>query len=81
MYEATGMLQDLPNKEEFVWLYDEKAGMSGKRHALKNSILTELGRVLQIDEQAFWKWATLLCKEKPKTHDAVSSIRHWRLSK
>jgi hypothetical protein len=81
MYDATGAIQNAPNRNDFLWLYNEEGMIAGKRKQSKCSILTELGRVLQKDEQSFWEWATLLCKEKPKTHDAISSIRHWRLGK
>jgi hypothetical protein len=74
MAVAHRAILDAANRQEFIWLLEPST------QTIKPSILTELGRVLVKDEASFWEWATLLCNEKPKTHEAVRSIREWRIN-
>jgi hypothetical protein len=80
MCQAMRAIKKSTNKTDYVWLFDEEKAMAGGNGSIKFSILTELGRVLQTyGEDHFWKWCKVLCREKPKTHDAVASIRSWRI--
>ena len=74
---AIGAIMECPDKEEYLWLMDEKRIAAGYE-SMRHNILVELGRVLQdYGEEHFWEWCKVLCRDTPKTHDAVTSIRHW----
>jgi hypothetical protein len=58
------------------WLVNETAIAAGKQPKLRETILTELGR---IDDDAELLTAALrICELRPSTRDAVAMIRRWR---
>ena len=72
-------LRELTHDPRFAWLCNEKAMRRGERHSWCPTILTELGR---IEDPETMKVAALrICELKPRTHDAVTMIRRWRLNK
>src|ERR1035437_3747119 len=65
--------------KEYLWLADKNKMQLGEPNACKPEILTELGRVQ--DEAVFWDLAMIVCRDKPKTKDAIWFIRQWRNGK
>jgi hypothetical protein len=63
-----------------LWLHPMGASLPHLRPRIKTTILTELGRVgMELGEEHMRNAALHLCETKPKTQDAVRSLRAWRL--
>jgi hypothetical protein len=63
----------------FSWLYDNAKAAAGVAGAWKPSILSELGRVNDIEVMK--DIALHICETKPKTKQAVAAIRALRTNK
>lgn len=63
---------------EFSWLFDRKACQRGEGK-WKPTILSELGRIE--DEEDMKAVARQICELKPKTKEAVTMIRRFRLGR
>ena len=65
-------------RDEYAWLFERVAvGRQWALHWHKKSILTELGRIG--DNDLIRECAAILCREKPKTREAIVRIRRFRL--
>jgi hypothetical protein len=73
---ALAVLKDVP---EATWLCDMEAMKAGKSKSWKPAILTELGRIE--DVEALRHMAKLVCDAKPSTKEAVAWLRRWRTGK
>lgn len=73
---ALHFLEDNPR---FLWLADFKKMEAGAPHAWKPSILSELGRIKNVEDMK--AIALQICELKPKTKEAVCMIRRWRTGK
>jgi hypothetical protein len=66
----------LPKHEpSFTWLIDEDASAP----IFRQTILAELGRIPDPDDML--AVARLICERKPKTRDAVATIRAYRMGR
>jgi hypothetical protein len=77
---ASGLLSAHPNPEAIRWLYDAPAHRAGTKK-MRFGILTELGRIYRQngDDQQIFDLATLLSNRQPKTRDAVTMLRRYRV--
>jgi len=67
----------LVDDDRFAWLVDRPKMEAGQPGAWKPSILSELGRIQDVD--AMRAAALGVCELKPKTKEAVAMIRFFRL--
>jgi len=64
---------------EFGWLANQEAMWRGEPKSWRPTILCEIGRCE--DPETMKVVARRICELKPRTHDAVTMIRRWRLGK
>ncbi len=68
-------LVTLPADSPLHWLHDHDR--DGRPRATKHTILAELGRIE--DEDELREAAGLICAMRPRTRQAVTYIRRWRI--
>ncbi len=68
---ASGLLQEYPDR--FLWLRDKQKSEKGMPKALKQTILSELGRI--DEDSVLLQMADLICEKRMATGEAVGWIR------
>lgn len=76
VHYRTRAIRFLAEDPSFSWVCDGPAMQAGKAHAWKPTILSELGRIANLDDMR--AVAKELCQKRPKTKDAVAMIRRFR---
>lgn len=79
VYYRQRAVKVLVNDPRFTWVADEEKMTAGAAGAWKTGILSELGRIGNVEDMK--AFAQVICELKPKTKEAILMIRRARLGR